>query len=80
MAHSAIKQLEVELPSRRDGLTLELVGGHQLLLHGDDVLLATKVMVPTDGPVRAGVGLLGSPPMEISRTSTEPHSIQPLGK
>jgi non-ribosomal peptide synthetase-like protein len=35
---------------------------------GDDVLLATKVMVPIDGPVRSGVGLLGSPAFEIPRT------------
>jgi non-ribosomal peptide synthetase-like protein len=35
---------------------------------GDDCLLATKVMVPIDGPVRQGVGLLGSPSFEIPRT------------
>ncbi|MFE7236349.1 Pls/PosA family non-ribosomal peptide synthetase [Streptomyces sp. NPDC057596] len=35
---------------------------------GDNCLLATKVMVPTDGPVREGVGLLGSPSFEIPRT------------
>jgi non-ribosomal peptide synthetase-like protein len=35
---------------------------------GDDCLLATKVMVPVDGPVREGVGLLGSPSFEIPRT------------
>jgi tetratricopeptide (TPR) repeat protein len=35
---------------------------------GDNCLLATKVMVPIDGPVREGVGLLGSPPFEIPRT------------
>lgn len=35
---------------------------------GDDCLLATKTLVPTDGPVRSGVGLLGSPPFEIPRT------------
>ncbi|GGK03725.1 peptide synthetase [Pilimelia anulata] len=34
---------------------------------GDDCLLATKVMVPVDGPVRTGVGLLGSPCFEIPR-------------
>jgi non-ribosomal peptide synthetase-like protein len=34
----------------------------------DNCLLATKVMVPIDGPVREGVGLLGSPPFEIPRT------------
>ncbi|MGA8211246.1 MAG: Pls/PosA family non-ribosomal peptide synthetase [Nocardioidaceae bacterium] len=35
---------------------------------GDNVLLATKVMVPIDGPMRENVGLLGSPPFEIPRT------------
>ena len=35
---------------------------------GDNCLLATKVMVPLDGPVREGVGLLGSPSFEIPRT------------
>ena len=35
---------------------------------GDNCLLATKVMVPLDGPVRHDVGLLGSPPFEIPRS------------
>jgi non-ribosomal peptide synthetase-like protein len=35
---------------------------------GDDVLLATKVMVPLDGKVRERVGLLGAPCFEIPRT------------
>jgi non-ribosomal peptide synthetase-like protein len=35
---------------------------------GDNVLLATKVMVPIDGKVREGVGLLGSPAFEIPRS------------
>jgi non-ribosomal peptide synthetase-like protein len=35
---------------------------------GDNCLLATKVMVPIDGPVRENVGLLGSPPFEIPRS------------
>jgi non-ribosomal peptide synthetase-like protein len=35
---------------------------------GDNCLLATKVMVPLDGPIREGVGLLGSPPFEIPRS------------
>ena len=35
---------------------------------GDNCLLATKVMVPLDGKVREGVGLLGSPPFEIPRS------------
>ncbi|KAA6215208.1 peptide synthetase [Streptomyces albofaciens JCM 4342] len=35
---------------------------------GDNCLLATKVAVPVDGPVREGVGLLGSPCFEIPRS------------
>ncbi|GAA2532624.1 Pls/PosA family non-ribosomal peptide synthetase [Pilimelia columellifera] len=35
---------------------------------GDDCLLATKVAVPIDGPIRTGVGLLGSPAFEIPRS------------
>lgn len=35
---------------------------------GDNCLLATKVMVPLDGPVRENVGLLGSPSFEIPRS------------
>jgi non-ribosomal peptide synthetase-like protein len=34
---------------------------------GDNVLLATKVLVPVDGEVRQDVGLLGSPSFEIPR-------------
>ncbi|MFY9635861.1 MAG: Pls/PosA family non-ribosomal peptide synthetase, partial [Cellulosimicrobium cellulans] len=35
---------------------------------GENCLLATKVMIPIDGPIRSDVGLLGSPPFEIPRT------------
>ncbi|MFG2134298.1 Pls/PosA family non-ribosomal peptide synthetase [Streptomyces sp. NPDC048751] len=35
---------------------------------GDNCLLGTKVMVPVDGEVREGVGLLGSPSFEIPRS------------
>ncbi|MEU6320561.1 Pls/PosA family non-ribosomal peptide synthetase [Streptomyces sp. NPDC047009] len=35
---------------------------------GENCLLATKVMVPLDGEIREGVGLLGSPPFEIPRS------------
>jgi non-ribosomal peptide synthetase-like protein len=35
---------------------------------GNNCLLAIKVLVPLDGPVREGVGLLGSPPFEIPRS------------
>src|SRR5258708_424257 len=35
---------------------------------GDNVLLGTKVMVPLDGKIREGVGLLGAPCFEIPRS------------
>ncbi|WP_199730424.1 Pls/PosA family non-ribosomal peptide synthetase [Amycolatopsis panacis] len=35
---------------------------------GENCLLATRVLVPLDGPVREGVGLLGSPSFEIPRS------------
>lgn len=35
---------------------------------GDNCLLATKVMLPVHGPMRQGVGLLGSPCFEIPRS------------
>ncbi len=37
---------------------------------GENCLIATKAMVPLDGPVRANVGLLGSPCFEIPRSAT----------
>ena len=42
---------------------------------GDNCLLATKVMVPLDGAVREGVGLLGSPSFEIPRTVDRDHQL-----
>ena len=35
---------------------------------GDNCLLATRVMVPLDGPLRENIGLLGSPAFEIPRS------------
>jgi non-ribosomal peptide synthetase-like protein len=37
---------------------------------GDNCLIATKAMVPLEGPVRQDVGLLGSPCFEIPRSVT----------
>ncbi len=37
---------------------------------GENCLIATKAMVPLDGPVRANTGLLGSPCFEIPRSVT----------
>lgn len=43
---------------------------------GANCLLATKVMVPIDGPVRENVGLLGSPPFEIPRVVDRDAKLQ----
>src|SRR5439155_9369453 len=45
---------------------------------GENCLLATKVMVPIDGQVRQGVGLLGSPPFEIPPSAERDRRIDPL--
>jgi non-ribosomal peptide synthetase-like protein len=45
---------------------------------GDDCLLATKVMIPVAGPVREGVGLLGSPCFEIPRSVQRDHRFDHL--
>jgi non-ribosomal peptide synthetase-like protein len=37
---------------------------------GENCMIATKAMVPLDGPLRANVGLLGSPCFEIPRSVT----------
>ncbi|MFI1356587.1 Pls/PosA family non-ribosomal peptide synthetase [Streptomyces sp. NPDC020898] len=64
------------------------LGGHSFLGNniaypaggrtGENVLLATKVMVPLDGELREGVGLLGSPPFEIPRTVERDSSFDHL--
>ena len=46
---------------------------------GDNCLLATKAMIPIAGPVREGVGLLGSPCFEIPRTVQRDHQFDHLG-
>lgn len=47
---------------------------------GDNVLFATKAMVPLAGPTRSGVGLLGSPPFEIPRSVARDQRLQSLGE
>ena len=45
---------------------------------GDNCLLATKAMVPIAGPIREGVGLLGSPCFEIPRSVQRDHRFDHL--
>jgi non-ribosomal peptide synthetase-like protein len=46
---------------------------------GDNVLLATKVMVPVDGEIRHDTGLLGSPPIKIPRVTQRDDEPLPEG-
>jgi uroporphyrinogen-III synthase len=62
-----VKQLETELPSRRNGLTLELAGGHQLLLHGDDVLLDGLEVKLSAAPAAVLQALVTNPGTVVSR-------------
>jgi non-ribosomal peptide synthetase-like protein len=43
---------------------------------GDDCLFGTKTMIPIDGPVREGVGLLGSPCFEIPRSVQRDRAVR----
>ncbi|HEY0888806.1 MAG TPA: uroporphyrinogen-III synthase [Nocardioides sp.] len=71
-----VKQLEHELPARRAGLTIELAGGHQLLLRGDgslDTVLLDGVEVrlsPTPGAVLQA--LVANPGVVVSRQAMLP--------
>jgi len=62
-----VKQLELELPSRRSGLALELVGGHQLLLHGDDVLLDGHEVKLSPAPAAVLHALVANPGNVVAR-------------
>ena len=48
------------------GNDLHIPADHKV---GKNVLLATKTLVPIDGPIRENVGLLGSPAFEIPRAT-----------
>ena len=62
-----VKQLETELPSRRSGLAIELVGGHQLLLHGDDVLLDGADVKLSPAPTAVLQALVANPGNVVPR-------------
>ncbi len=62
-----VKQLETELPSRREGLTLELASGHQLLLHGDEVLIDGVEVRLSAAPTAVLQALVSNPGHVVSR-------------
>lgn len=62
-----VKQLETELPVRRAGLQIELVGGVQLLLHGDEVLVDGVPVKLSPAPSAVLQVLVANPGNVISR-------------
>ena len=62
-----VKLLETELPSRREGLAVELVDGSLLLLHGDDVLLDGVEVKLTPAPSAVLQALVANPGNVVSR-------------
>jgi len=64
-----VRQLEVELPSRRDGVGVELADGRQLLLHGSDILLDGVAVPLSPAPAAVLAALLTNPGHVVSRPS-----------
>jgi len=62
-----VKMLETELPLRREGLLIELAGGHQLLLHGDAVLLDGAEVKLSPAPAAVLGALVANPGNVVSR-------------
>ena len=62
-----VKQLETELPSRRDGLSLQLADGQTLLLHGDDVLLDGVAIRLSPAPAAVLQALVANPGSVVPR-------------
>ncbi|MFD4600436.1 Pls/PosA family non-ribosomal peptide synthetase [Streptomyces sp. NPDC058464] len=78
MVADGLSVLNADFSSTSFRLSRASIGAHNFLGNniaypagartGENCLLATKVMVPLDGEVREGVGLLGSPCFEIPRS------------
>jgi uroporphyrinogen-III synthase len=62
-----VKMLQTELPLRRSGLMIELAGGHQLLLHGDAVILDGAEVKLSPAPAAVLGALVANPGNVVSR-------------
>jgi len=62
-----VKMLQTELPLRREGLLIELAGGHQLLLHGDAVILDGAEVKLSPAPAAVLGALVANPGIVVSR-------------
>ncbi|TQL66631.1 uroporphyrinogen-III synthase [Nocardioides albertanoniae] len=62
-----VKMLEAELPLRREGLLIELAGGHQLLLHDDAAILDGAEVKLSPAPAAVLGALVANPGNVVSR-------------
>jgi uroporphyrinogen-III synthase len=62
-----VKLMESELPSRKQGLTIDLASGRQLLLHGDTVLLDGTQVQLSSAPAAVLAALVANPGNVVSR-------------
>lgn len=62
-----VKMLQAELPLRREGLLIELDGGHQLLLHDDAVILDGAEVKLSPAPAAVLGALVANPGIVVSR-------------
>jgi uroporphyrinogen-III synthase len=62
-----VKQLEVELPTRRDGVGVRLADGRTLLVHGDSLLLDGVPVELSPAPASVLHALLVNPGHVVSR-------------
>ena len=78
MVSDGLNMMNADFTNTSFRLSRSSVAGHNFLGNnitfpigarvGENCLLATKVMIPIDGPIRRDVGLLGSPAFEIPRS------------
>jgi non-ribosomal peptide synthetase-like protein len=88
MVSDGLSMINANFSSSSFTMTRAAVGPHSFLGNdivypssskmGDNCLYGTKVMVPIDGRVREGTGLLGSPPFEIPRSVHRDHRFDHL--
>ena len=62
-----VKQLEVELPTRRDGVGVRLADGRTLLVHGDSLLVDGVAVDLSPAPASVLQALLVNPGHVVSR-------------
>ncbi|WP_018773553.1 Pls/PosA family non-ribosomal peptide synthetase [Arthrobacter sp. 131MFCol6.1] len=78
MVSDGLNMMNADYTSSSFRLSQVQIAGHNFLGNnitfpigahvGENCLLASKVMIPIDGPIRRDVGLLGSPAFEIPRS------------